>query len=195
MRRASGQTLIELLITVSVVTTGMFAAAALVFSNLQLSDRDADEVVAVNLAREGIELAKQVRDSNWLAGDSFDAGLSSGRDYSATPRWSGGAAESSIVFDFSANVMDDDNALITQSTDPATPGFFANNLTGTPTSWRRLLTFHPICGTASGEIILDDGEDCGGSPKVGVRVESRLQWERKGQTFDRVMYDDLYDWR
>lgn len=195
MRRLPGQTLIELLITVSVVSTGMFAAAALVFSNLQLSDRDADEVVAVNLAREGIELAKEIRDSNWLAGDAFDAGLAAGNDYTATPRWSGNATEGNVIFDFQANNMDDDNAVITKSTDPSTPGFFANNLSGTPTEWRRLLTLHPICRTGAGELILNDGADCGSDPKIGIRVESRLEWQRKGQLFARVMYEDLYDWR
>ncbi|MEO5927908.1 MAG: type II secretion system protein [Patescibacteria group bacterium] len=195
MRRLSGQTLIELLITVSVVTTGLFAAAALVFSNLQLSDRDADEVVAVNLAREGIELAKELRDSNWLAGDPFDQGLANGSDYTATPRWTGGAAEATFSFDFTASTMDDDNTVISQIADAASPGFYANGLVGNTTIWRRLMTFHPICDTAGGESVLDDGEDCAGGPKIGIRIESHLQWQRKGQVFDRVMYDDVYDWR
>ena len=195
MQRLRGQTLIELLITVSVVTTGLFAASALVFSNLQLSDRDADEVVAVNLAREGIELAKEMRDSNWLAGAPFDQGLASGRDYSAAPRWTGGPAEATFTFDFAPRTMDDDGTVITQIADAASPGFYANSLTGTPTPWRRLLTFHPICRTASGESVLNDDEDCASDPKIGIRVESHLQWIRKGQTFDRTMYEDLYDWR
>ena len=120
MQRLRGQTLIELLITVSVVTTGLFAASALVFSNLQLSDRDADEVVAVNLAREGIELAKEMRDSNWLAGAPFDQGLASGRDYSAAPRWTGGPAEATFTFEGGHNyeIQENDTRILEYKTGP-----------------------------------------------------------------------------
>ncbi|MCI0479767.1 hypothetical protein L0Y59_04435, partial [Candidatus Uhrbacteria bacterium] len=83
-----GQTLIEFLIATAVITTGLFAASTLVFSNLALMDRDSDEIVVINLAREGVEQAKQKRDANWLAGVPFDTGLKSGDDYTATPLWS-----------------------------------------------------------------------------------------------------------
>jgi len=184
-KRRDGQTLIELLFALTVIVTGLFAATTLVFSNLQLSDRDADEVVAVNLAREGIELAKQIRDSNWLAGDPFNQGLGSAGDETATPRWNGGATEQQPVFDFTANAMTDPQTFIRRSANLATPTFFTqSDPAGVDTPWHRLLTFHPICEIS-----------CASSPVIGIRVESRVEWQRKGQTFRRVMYEDLYDWR
>lgn len=195
MRHLRGQTFIELLIAMAVITTGLFAAVTMVFSNMQLSDRDSDEIVAMNLAREGIEEAKALRDSNWLAGDAFDNGLVSGNDYTAIPRWNG-AVSPGLSFDFAADTFTDAATQVRRSTSFATPGFYTQVDPGaTLTPWRRLLTFHPICETASGLTYPNDGQDCGSDPKIGIRVEVAIQWQRKGKTFNRTIYEDLFDWR
>jgi Tfp pilus assembly protein PilV len=195
--RQSGQTLIELLIASAVICTGLFAAASLVLSNLQLTDRDADEVTAINFAREGIEQAKQLRDSNWLEGALFDNGLYFGADdYSATPIWDGSPATASVGFDFSADDFTHDNTRIYQSENLNSPGFFTQITgSGAETLWRRLLTFHPICESAGGLTYKDDGDTCGGDIKIGIRVESNVQWHRKEKTFNRAIYEDIFDWR
>lgn len=200
MRLRRGQSIMELLIALAVIAIGLFAAVTLVYSNLNLVERDADEVVAVNLAREGVELAKQKRDSNWLAGSAFDAGMVSSvdpMDYTATPVWEGAYFASPITdpsFDFTANTLTD-----------ATPklnivrtynNLLANNSSGSAepaTPFKRLLTFHPIC---SDYTVLDSGSACSGAiSKIGIRVESRVRWTRKALLKEFVLYDDLYDWR
>lgn len=195
-KKLPGQTLVELLVAFTVISTGLFAAVTLVFSNLQLSDRDADEVVAINLARDGIEQAKALRDGNWLAGVAFDRGFSDGVDYSAVPLWNGQPQQNAIVFDFIPKTFEDESTRIWQSADPATEGFFAHGLANArPTPWRRLMVFHPICETPQGLIYVDDGMDCGVHPKIGIRVEVRIRWERKSNVFERTVYEDLFDWR
>lgn len=196
MRIQRGQTLIELLIATAVISTGLFASASIVFSNLQLSDRDTDEVTVINLAREGIEMAKQRRDSNWLAGQPFDDGFHNGTDYTATPLWDGQPLTQNVAFDFTANLITDSSAQVRLSKDPVNQNFYIQtdqNASATP--WRRLLTFHPICETGFGLEYKNDGQACGGDGPVGVRVESAIRWQRKGQVFNRVIYDDLFDWR
>lgn len=189
--------MIELLIAAAVISTGLFATANIVFSNLALSDRGADEVVAVNLAREGIEEAKELRDANWLVGNSFDSGMSGpGSDYSATPKWDGNPATTDISFDFTANDFTHPTTQVRQSTNLGTPTFYTQvDPAGVLTPWRRLITFHPICDAPGGFTYPNDGTDCGTNPKIGVRVESHAQWIRKNQTFNRTMYEDLFDWR
>ncbi|MFH1077914.1 MAG: type II secretion system protein [Patescibacteria group bacterium] len=197
-RTLSGQTLVELLIASAVISTGLFAAATMVFGNLALSDRDSDEIVAVNLAREGVEQAKQVRDSNWLTGIAFDTFLSFGTDYTATPLWNGGASNPPIRFDFDPDVITDAQTQVRISVRADTPGFLTQvEPVAPPTPFRRLLTFHPICEVPGvGYTYLDDGQSCDvGETKVGIRVESRISWSRKGNSFERVIYDDLFDWR
>ncbi|MBI4139157.1 type II secretion system protein [Candidatus Uhrbacteria bacterium] len=197
MKRLNGQTLLELLIATAVIGSGLFAATTIVFSNLQLSDRDADEVVAVNLAREAIEQAKQLRDSNWLAGVPFDTGMVNALDdYSATPFWDGAPGVNEISFDFAANDVSVETAKVRISQDPDTPGFYTQADRGAPeTPWRRIVIFHPICDALGGFTYKEDGQTCGADQKVGVRVEARVQWQRKGKTFNRTMYEDLFDWR
>lgn len=195
MHRKNGQTMIELLIAFFVISVGLFAAVTLVFSNMNLVERDTDEVVAVNLAREGIELAKEVRDSNWLAGNAFDVGLANGVDYTATPIWEGTllAPATGPSFSFVANTLGDADARVITTT----AGLFANanaaaSIDGTATKYFRLLTFHPIC---SDDTTRDSGADCGGMTKIGVRVEAHVQWTRKTGLGDLTLYEDLYDWR
>ena len=197
-RRQSGQTLIELLIASAVIAGGLFSAVTLIFSNLRLSDRDSDSVVAINLAREGIEQARELRDSNWLAGNPFDVGMFTvGADYTATPNWDGKAASDQVSFDFTADDFSDESVQVKSSTEAENQGFLTQNtgVAANPTPWKRLITFHPICDAPGGLTYKNDGETCAGDPTVGVRVESRVFWQRKGQSFERVLYDDLFNWR
>ncbi len=185
--------MIEMLIALMVISVGLMSAMAIVYSNLALVDRDTDEVVAVNMAREGVELAKEVRDSNWLAGADFDTGLYAVGDstnYTGTSAWIGQAG-TVPSFDFTANAITDAGArvfLINGGT------FYGQGTSGTSTPYARLITFHPICD--SGAItVLDPPNTCAAGTKKGVRVESKVQWTRKGIAKSVTVYDDLYDWR
>lgn len=197
MKIRNGQTLIEMLIAFAVIGVGLFAAVTLVYSNYNLVQQDAEEVVAVNAAREGVELSKQMRDSNWLAGTAFDAGLANGTDYTATPIWEGVflAPGSAPSFSFTANDLSEHHVDIVKTRN----GILANaateaNIDGDPTPYKRLLTFHPICGDYT---VLSSGADCPGSgqTKIGVRVESHVRWTTRGKQNDTTIYEDLYDWR
>lgn len=188
MTHRPGQTIIEMLIALAVISVGLFAAVNIVYSNLNLVDRDTDEAIVVNLAREGVEIAKQVRDSNWLASAAFTQGLSAGNDYSATVVWDGSVG-TIPSFDFTANATSDADARIVLKDD-----FFAQSgASGTSTPFARLVTLHPVCTDFS---VLNDGSACApANPQIGIRVESRVSWTRKNIAKSTVIYDDLYDWR
>ena len=66
----NGFTLIEMVITIGVFTVGVMGAFTLALSNLNTVNDNFSRVVAANLAREGIELIRNERDSNWLRIDS-----------------------------------------------------------------------------------------------------------------------------
>lgn len=193
----------EVLVALAVVSIGLFAAAGLVFGNLNLVERDTDRVIAVNLAREGIELAKQIRDSNWLSGNAFDTGLvnaGSPGDYTASPVWNGVIA--APYFDFTTNGITDSNAAIVLTTASTTTDFYANQNTAPPiggaaTPFARLITFSPICVDGAGvQTVIASGTcEAIGQVKAGIRIESRIQWTRKGGAKSTVIYDDIYDWK
>lgn len=65
-KSSGGYTLIEVLITIGVFTVGILGALGFSAANYRNSEDNVDRVKAINLAREGIELIKNVRDSNWL---------------------------------------------------------------------------------------------------------------------------------
>lgn len=62
-----GQGLLETIVAIGVLMTGLISVMTLVISNLTGAREAAMRYQAVNLAREGIELVRNARDSNWLA--------------------------------------------------------------------------------------------------------------------------------
>lgn len=193
--RYRGQTLVELMVGVAVIIIGLTAAASMIFSNVRIQEISSDRVVASNLAREGIEFAKSVRDSNWLAGSPFYTGLQSGTDYTGVP-----IIDTSGVFtgfNFTASTIDtDDWTVIKTSTAAPSSGALmgqGTSFAGTPTIFKRLVTLQPIC---SDDSVLSEGVSCA-SPLyiVGIRVTSQVVWDRRGERRQSVVIDELYDWR
>ncbi|MBI4363229.1 MAG: prepilin-type N-terminal cleavage/methylation domain-containing protein [Candidatus Doudnabacteria bacterium] len=70
MNKQSGQTLIETIVAIFVLTLALSGGVALAIYALSNSARSFSQIVATNLAREGIEVARAMRDSNWLASDA-----------------------------------------------------------------------------------------------------------------------------
>ncbi|OGE87571.1 MAG: hypothetical protein A3J07_05025 [Candidatus Doudnabacteria bacterium RIFCSPLOWO2_02_FULL_49_13] len=64
-----GQSLIETIIAIFVLTTALTTGLSLAIYAFSSSSLTQNEIVAANLAREGIEVVRMMRDSNWLAGD------------------------------------------------------------------------------------------------------------------------------
>ena len=82
-----GQSLIEVIVASAVIMTAVSAALTLVSSSINAEKNSEAQITAGNLAREGIEVVRSIRDSNWLAGASFDTGLTgiTARDYTGVP--------------------------------------------------------------------------------------------------------------
>lgn len=66
-RNNQGQSLIELIATVSFVSIALIAVLSLILISLVTQRRSSNYYTAVNLAREAIEAVRNIRDSNWLA--------------------------------------------------------------------------------------------------------------------------------
>jgi Tfp pilus assembly protein PilV len=186
--------LIELLIAMTVIIVGLASATTLIFSNLRLQEISVNRVVGANLAREGIEIAKSLRDSNWLAGNAFDDGMSAaGDDYTGVPAWNVGQVTS---FSFTADDIDDAEADVIISNHASSSSFYVNAVSGHPkradTPYRRLVTFDHICESGT---IKTEGTNCGAERVIGVRVTSRVVWDFRGKRSESVIVDNLYDWR
>lgn len=63
-RRA--ETLVEVVMAIFIVAVGSAAATTLIVSALQANSFSRDNLIALNLAVEGLEAMRNVRDTNWL---------------------------------------------------------------------------------------------------------------------------------
>ena len=73
-----GFTLIEALVALVLVTVAMGPVLILATSAVNVASRIEHNLIASNLAQEGIEVIRNIRDTNWLNGAAFDNNLSAG---------------------------------------------------------------------------------------------------------------------
>jgi Tfp pilus assembly protein PilV len=189
----SGQSLVEMIIAIAIILTGLIGAIALTISNLTGSAEAGTRVVATNLAKEGIEVARNIRDTNWLKNLAWDNGLYSGTDYTAiavfnpaTKQWSLDFSPASVT-DAAAKLYLSTGNLYLQDVNPPA---------GQATLYSRLITLDPIClnGTSKAETIT--GSACGaGETKIGIRVKAEVAWSQSGRARSLTVEDRIYNWR
>lgn len=87
----SGQTLIETVIGIFILVAGIAAAVGLAIFAFASSQNITKHMVAVGLAREGIEAVKNMRDTNWLQGSisktCYNPKTSQNNDADCYPNW------------------------------------------------------------------------------------------------------------
>lgn len=66
IKNQKGQTLIETVIAIFILISGITAALGLAIFAFTSSQNIASQMIAVGIAREGIEVVKNMRDTNWL---------------------------------------------------------------------------------------------------------------------------------
>lgn len=70
--------MIEALITLVVLTVALGPALILATNISSVSSVIKNNLIAANLAQEGIEVVRSIRDTNWFLGIPFDSGLGTG---------------------------------------------------------------------------------------------------------------------
>ncbi len=83
MNRQHGQTLIETMVALFIMTMGITAALGLANYSFSASSNISNQVIGIGLAREYIEAFKNMRDTNWLI-DSLSTDCYNHTDGSAT---------------------------------------------------------------------------------------------------------------
>jgi len=61
-----GETIVEVLVALVVVTIGAATATSLIVASLKANQFNKDSLVALNLAQEGLEYMHNLRDTNWI---------------------------------------------------------------------------------------------------------------------------------
>lgn len=191
-KELKGQGLLEAVIAVAIIAVGLSAVLALAGNNLKVSNISAQQVIAVNLAREGVEIVRNIRDSNWLAGLPFET------DIIGTPSDTEGIlafdpAAGTWQVDFGPDDFSDPDTIIYRNDQSGTyQGVHrqAQPSGYTPTIYRRLLYINPICANAMN----DFSSNCGVGQLRGLRILSTVQWSERGNTRSFSVEERLFDW-
>ena len=167
-----GQGILETTIAIGVIVTALVGTVSLVSFTLRSSVSTLNRLIAQNLSWEGIEVAVNLRDSNFLAGDLFDTGFGGGSDTTAI-----------AVFDESVNIWflefaptnfaDDASILYREG------GLYRQDIvppTGVRTNFRRILTIELV------------------DPDI-LDITSTVQWSERGDSFVVESTRSLYNWK
>jgi len=194
-----GQSLIEMLVALFILVTALTATIVLIVTSINAGRQSINKLIATSLAREGIEVVRNIRDSNWIdPGDpDWDDGLV-GANSTAIPVIDG---SSSITLDFTVNAFTDPNARLKMDNNQ----YLQDTTAGTNTQFYRLLYINPICQNDDDppieEIVSkESGDDCnaafGGTySKVGIRVISEVRWPSSDSSRKVIIEDRLYNWQ
>lgn len=215
-----GQGLLELLIAIGIISASVVGTFTLVLGTTTVSDASKSQVLAMNLAREGIEVARSIRDNNWLALDSgaipapadgWVEGLRKpGNDYSGIPEFN--TATGTWLFDF---VPVDENDLNNEKTrvylHPTDRIYNQKQIPlGAPyvaTNYKRVVTLKPICwdttpvGRAQDSEMppVGDGSDCSSYgpdyEQVGIEARSLVRWLDRNRTRNLTVTEKIYNWK
>ena len=204
-----GFSLLELIVAIGIITSGIFAIVSLNLSSQNGATKALTRYRASALAREGIEVVRAIRDSNWLAacptldpaahatradwyvqtpGRCYDwnTGLADGTDYTAVPVFNSTTNRWTLDFtpNFSTSLVLSDQNLLLQGTD------------GVAINMMRLLELFPICRTAVGvETVVVSGATCAATTvQVGIDVRSSVTYGT-GDGTKIILEERLYNWR
>ena len=69
--KKKGETLIEIVMSLGVLTIGIMLASTIMGSSIRNLNASKNRVIAVNIAREGLEAMRNIRDTNWMRYNSM----------------------------------------------------------------------------------------------------------------------------
>ena len=188
----SGQSLIEAIIAIGIIVVGLFSIWALFMSNNFSEQESETRILASNLAREGIEAVKNIRDTDWLKRDENIQNASN-----AVWLWDQNTSSTELTYNYGIvqNLFVNDYVYIASTsgeTDSAnklylrSDGFYDHNPTGSSTPYSRVLIFTALCCTSSNGVTCDtpvtsfstssNPINCPGKLKIGIDVISKVTW-------------------
>lgn len=204
MRNQQGQGLLETIVALGIIVSGLVGMMSLTISNQSASSDAFERLVATNLGREGIEVVRSIRDTNWLSCEivigalscsAWDQDLVSGSDTTAVPRFD--VASNAWSIDFTPDDISHDYGRVFRRTsgEAARIGTQFQSTESAPvdsadTGYRRLLNITAICSDKT------VSASCGsGNPKIGMVVQSTVAWSSRGKDFSITIEERLFNWR
>lgn len=180
-----GFTLVETMVAISVLAIALVGPYIAVTNALRGSYTARDQLIASQLAQEGMEYIRSIRDNNYLNGRSWLDGFSNAaRDNCYNPTPGGGVSGVCTLDPILGDFHQTQAAMVEYTSASAAPTLNLNTArlytqqTGsgfTPTSFKRTVQIATISATE-------------------VRVTMTVSWVTLGQTYSVVITNNLRDW-
>lgn len=165
----AGLTLIEAIVSLVILVSGLIPAVYVISASLNTSSIIKNNLIAANLAQEGVEVIRSLRDANWFnpAIPSFDNGLIGTWQVDWNTNWNTNPPQA-ITVDTSPFIKFD-----------ASTGLY-NYIIGSNTQFKRTTTIALTPNACNCELV----------------VISRVDWlERGGRARVVQVESHLFDWR
>jgi len=175
----TGFTLIEAIVAIGVISVGFVGSLVLLSKASSQAVAVKDRVVAAHLAAEGVEVIRNIRDTNWLKGRDWLNGLIEPSD----------APTGTIV----SGVVNYDSGAI-DSSDSSEP---RKCLNWDGSFYRHAAAPAYVCTTSFGrQIVLQKKEENISGQNISyLEIKSAVQWKEKGVIKSLTVIDHLYDWK
>lgn len=169
------QTLVEALVAIGLTVTALVSIISLATSYLRMGGQTIERVLANNLAREGLEIVRSIRDSQWLdPTKTWPYGLSNGD-------WIADYDDTSLTAAESSNIMSCDNCRL----------WITSNNQYTHTEGSNTLTiFRRLINISNGD---DLGTVCNNDCEKQIRVT--VAWTDQSGTHTITLEERLTSWR
>lgn len=191
----TGQSMVEAVFAIGILLIVTSAVLGLTTSNISGSQSAEFQIIANNLAREGIEVVRSIRDANWLSGLPWNKGLLEQKQASNRARAEFDEPNNAWILNF--NYTDDSLYVSPRVDDQGSRHYdvYSHVATGSTKSvFSRFIDFVAICADGSGnERIVSSCPD--GEQQVGIKVTSHVTWTERGKQHEVTLEDLLYAWK
>jgi len=179
----TGFTLLETIVALGIILGGITGAFGLAIKGLSIASVSKNKLIAANLAQEGVELVRRIRDNNTIADISDGV-------YDASPVWTTGiGADGDCTRQYMIDVLNDtlvfyDGSKLLFST---ATGLYTRT-EGTVTAFQRVIEITrspcPSFQTMAG---VDAGDQ--------LKVRSTVSWTERGVAKSVALDEILFNWR
>ena len=188
----NGFTLLEVIIAVSLITTGITGVFILINKTIGLMSDSPSRLIAAYLAQEGIEIVRNIRDTNWIEGNDWDGDI-----ICDSP-----PCERQV--DYTTNALFDDPATTDPDENECSPAAAGYNCNTYSASYLQLESsgsgFYNYTSGDSTKFkrkIEIDGEDLDGDSDNGyekLKVTVVVSWVEKRKSYSFSVQENLYNW-
>ena len=172
LKICQGFTLVEAIVAMGVIAVGFTGSLVLLSKSTSQANSLKDRVIAAHLAEEGIELIRNIRDTNWLN--------------PGNPGWRSG------LNDTNNGLVNYDESFMTNNSDQNS---WCLNWNGT--HYKHAAAPNYICNTSFKRHmeLATKSETISGQNVDYLEIKSVVEWREKSFNRNITVVDHLYDWK